>query len=207
MPLECLASNGESMRGKVLRVILALLNATHEGALGEGLWDWWNMVSFRMTAGADSSTRAYSSSSSCRRFLLLRRERGLPRSRFGWDNVCLLYHIVWQSCTSYTVDRTGYCTDALRPIAATVVDQRSTGHCRRAAARRLSVELRPRRASGTASRSSSHPTPHERRRNVAKLLTPDTPCDCRCTNVARHQRISSCHRRKRLLRTGAYGED
>ncbi|BEI97789.1 hypothetical protein CcaverHIS631_0300880 [Cutaneotrichosporon cavernicola] len=45
MPLECLASNGESMRGKVFRVILALLNATPEGALGDGLWDWWNMYS------------------------------------------------------------------------------------------------------------------------------------------------------------------
>jgi hypothetical protein len=47
MPLECLASNGESMRGKVFRVILALLNTTPEGALGDGLWDWWNMVSLR----------------------------------------------------------------------------------------------------------------------------------------------------------------
>ncbi|GMK58065.1 hypothetical protein CspeluHIS016_0500970 [Cutaneotrichosporon spelunceum] len=45
MPLECLASNGESMRGKVFRVILALLNATPEGALGDGLWNWWNMYS------------------------------------------------------------------------------------------------------------------------------------------------------------------
>lgn len=50
MPLECLASNGESMRGKVLRVILALLNATPEGSLGDGLWDWWNMVSLRRRA-------------------------------------------------------------------------------------------------------------------------------------------------------------
>lgn len=47
MPLECLASNGESMRGKVLRVILALLNVSSQeaGTLGEGLWDWWNMFS------------------------------------------------------------------------------------------------------------------------------------------------------------------
>lgn len=52
MPLECLASNGESMRGKVFRVILALLNATPEGALGEGLWDWWNIVSYPFTEGS-----------------------------------------------------------------------------------------------------------------------------------------------------------
>lgn len=62
LPLECLASNGESLRGKVLRVILALLNVSHESestesqsgnanatataaTVGEGLWDWWNIYS------------------------------------------------------------------------------------------------------------------------------------------------------------------
>lgn len=82
-PVECLASNGESMvrwvwgvgrrrrlvllipqRGKVLRIILALLTPGPKSnlcappagttepdapasvpALGDGLWDWWNIYS------------------------------------------------------------------------------------------------------------------------------------------------------------------
>ncbi|KAL7418286.1 hypothetical protein Q5752_006742 [Cryptotrichosporon argae] len=45
MPVECLASNGESMRGKVLRIIMSLLGATFESDLGEHVWEWWNMYS------------------------------------------------------------------------------------------------------------------------------------------------------------------
>jgi hypothetical protein len=63
VPIEYLASNGESMRGKVLRIVLDLLSMTRseeanttpmqgedvgdgEGAqpFGKDVWDWWNMV-------------------------------------------------------------------------------------------------------------------------------------------------------------------
>ncbi|RSH92930.1 hypothetical protein EHS25_008376 [Saitozyma podzolica] len=46
VPVEYLASNGESMRGKVLRVILSLLSmSTDQEHLGGNAWDWWNMYS------------------------------------------------------------------------------------------------------------------------------------------------------------------
>lgn len=71
VPIEYLASNGESMRGKVLRIVLDLLSMTKGGdtgansssnspaqangggssgtgesqAFGKDVWDWWNMVS------------------------------------------------------------------------------------------------------------------------------------------------------------------
>lgn len=46
IPYEYLASNGESMRGKVLRIILALLSMTPEPInFSQNVWDWWNMVS------------------------------------------------------------------------------------------------------------------------------------------------------------------
>ncbi|KAK1921136.1 hypothetical protein DB88DRAFT_499777 [Papiliotrema laurentii] len=46
IPLEYLASNGEAMRGKVLRTILALFNAsTSPEEIGNGVWDWWSMYS------------------------------------------------------------------------------------------------------------------------------------------------------------------
>ncbi|GMK56592.1 hypothetical protein CspeluHIS016_0304320 [Cutaneotrichosporon spelunceum] len=46
LPLEYLASNGESMRGKVLRIILALLHTAAEPVnFSRNLWDWWNMYS------------------------------------------------------------------------------------------------------------------------------------------------------------------
>jgi hypothetical protein len=61
IPIDCIASNGESMvssldlhirleankqRGKVLRVILALLDEDNSQQFSSELWDWWNMVSF-----------------------------------------------------------------------------------------------------------------------------------------------------------------
>jgi len=60
IPIDCIASNGESMvrllffldadvanvqRGKVLRVILALLDEDNSQQFSSELWDWWNMVS------------------------------------------------------------------------------------------------------------------------------------------------------------------
>lgn len=46
MPVEYLASNGECMRGKVLRIILTLLSMTTEPELfSQNIWDWWNMYS------------------------------------------------------------------------------------------------------------------------------------------------------------------
>ncbi|GFZ43108.1 hypothetical protein JCM24511_00826 [Saitozyma sp. JCM 24511] len=44
IPIEHLAANGESMRGKVLRTILALLSSTADPSeMGSNVWDWWNM--------------------------------------------------------------------------------------------------------------------------------------------------------------------
>lgn len=46
IPIEYLASNGECMRGKVLRIILTLLSMTTEPELfSQNVWDWWNMYS------------------------------------------------------------------------------------------------------------------------------------------------------------------
>lgn len=46
IPIEYLASNGECMRGKVLRIILTLLSMTTEPELfSQNIWDWWNMYS------------------------------------------------------------------------------------------------------------------------------------------------------------------
>lgn len=46
IPLDALAANGESMRGKVLRIICALLNrASTPDRLSESLQDWWSMFS------------------------------------------------------------------------------------------------------------------------------------------------------------------
>ncbi|KLT45847.1 hypothetical protein CC85DRAFT_281999 [Cutaneotrichosporon oleaginosum] len=46
LPLEYLASNGESMRGKVLRIILALLHTAAEPVnFSQNMWDWWNIYS------------------------------------------------------------------------------------------------------------------------------------------------------------------
>ncbi|BEJ13508.1 hypothetical protein CspHIS471_0306820 [Cutaneotrichosporon sp. HIS471] len=46
VPLEFLASNGESMRGKVLRIILALLHTAAEPVnFSQNVWDWWNIYS------------------------------------------------------------------------------------------------------------------------------------------------------------------
>ncbi|KAL1413725.1 hypothetical protein Q8F55_001507 [Vanrija albida] len=44
IPIECIASNGESLRGKVLRVVVSLLSAPDAEA-PRGLWDWWGMYS------------------------------------------------------------------------------------------------------------------------------------------------------------------
>ncbi|WOO76537.1 uncharacterized protein LOC62_01G000164 [Vanrija pseudolonga] len=44
IPVECVASNGESLRGKVLRVVVSLLSADAEQT-PRGLWDWWGMYS------------------------------------------------------------------------------------------------------------------------------------------------------------------
>lgn len=54
VPIEYLASNGESMRGKVLRIVLDLLSmasgsgtdksGTESQPFGKDVWDWWNMV-------------------------------------------------------------------------------------------------------------------------------------------------------------------
>ncbi|ORY30802.1 hypothetical protein BCR39DRAFT_528419 [Naematelia encephala] len=44
--MEDVASNGEAMRGKVLRVILSLLACTDSPeAMGAHMWEWWNMFS------------------------------------------------------------------------------------------------------------------------------------------------------------------
>ncbi|AAW45173.2 expressed protein [Cryptococcus deneoformans JEC21] len=52
IPIECLARNGESMRGKVAHVVLSLLDASQDTSvtqedskMGESLWNWWNMYS------------------------------------------------------------------------------------------------------------------------------------------------------------------
>ncbi|KAM0747027.1 hypothetical protein T439DRAFT_293408 [Meredithblackwellia eburnea MCA 4105] len=46
IPLENIASNGESMRGKVFRTILSLLNTKDDpGKLSEHVWEWWNIYS------------------------------------------------------------------------------------------------------------------------------------------------------------------
>ncbi|WVQ91961.1 hypothetical protein IAS59_005769 [Cryptococcus gattii] len=52
IPIECLARNGESMRGKVAHVVLSLLDASRDTSIaqedpkmGESLWNWWNMYS------------------------------------------------------------------------------------------------------------------------------------------------------------------
>ncbi|KIR26190.1 hypothetical protein I307_05224 [Cryptococcus deuterogattii 99/473] len=52
IPIECLARNGESMRGKVAHVVLSLLDAYRDTSIaqedpkmGESLWNWWNMYS------------------------------------------------------------------------------------------------------------------------------------------------------------------
>lgn len=93
VPIEYLASNGESMRGKVLRIVLDLLSMTKDGANGEDgqmqgegaeggegqafgkdVWDWWNMVRVAnsepiVCQWADGvSILVYSSSRSSRRY-------------------------------------------------------------------------------------------------------------------------------------------
>ncbi|KAM0749420.1 hypothetical protein T439DRAFT_327121 [Meredithblackwellia eburnea MCA 4105] len=46
IPLENIAANGESMRGKVFRTILSLLNTKDDAEkLAENVWDWWNIYS------------------------------------------------------------------------------------------------------------------------------------------------------------------
>lgn len=46
IPVECLASNGECMRGKVLRIVLSLLAMSGEPeTLSQHVWDWWNVYS------------------------------------------------------------------------------------------------------------------------------------------------------------------
>lgn len=46
IPIEYLASNGECMRGKVLRIVLTLLSMTTEPErFSQNIWDWWNMYS------------------------------------------------------------------------------------------------------------------------------------------------------------------
>ncbi|KAL1412559.1 hypothetical protein Q8F55_000306 [Vanrija albida] len=46
IPIELLASNGESMRGKVLRIILTLLSMTTEPVnFSQNAWEWWNIYS------------------------------------------------------------------------------------------------------------------------------------------------------------------
>lgn len=44
IPVECVASNSESLRGKVLRVVVSLLSAEAEQT-PRSLWDWWGMYS------------------------------------------------------------------------------------------------------------------------------------------------------------------
>ncbi|OXC67411.1 hypothetical protein AYX13_04132 [Cryptococcus neoformans] len=46
IPIECLASNGQSVRGKILRVVLSLLSfAPDPSDISGHVWDWWNLVS------------------------------------------------------------------------------------------------------------------------------------------------------------------
>jgi hypothetical protein len=39
-------AEANKQRGKVLRVILALLDEDNSQQFSSELWDWWNMVSF-----------------------------------------------------------------------------------------------------------------------------------------------------------------
>ncbi|ADV23405.1 hypothetical protein I305_01372 [Cryptococcus gattii E566] len=44
IPIECLASNGQSVRGKILRVVLSLLSfAPDPSDISGNVWDWWNL--------------------------------------------------------------------------------------------------------------------------------------------------------------------
>ncbi|WRT68160.1 uncharacterized protein IL334_005135 [Kwoniella shivajii] len=44
IPIDCLASNGQSLRGKILRVVLSLLSMSSESSdMGAHVWDWWNL--------------------------------------------------------------------------------------------------------------------------------------------------------------------
>ncbi|WWD01551.1 hypothetical protein V866_008496 [Kwoniella sp. B9012] len=45
IPIDCLASNGQSLRGKILRVVLSLLTfAPDPNGMSAHVWDWWNLA-------------------------------------------------------------------------------------------------------------------------------------------------------------------
>nr|XP_019042855.1 hypothetical protein I302_08564 [Kwoniella bestiolae CBS 10118]OCF21785.1 hypothetical protein I302_08564 [Kwoniella bestiolae CBS 10118] len=45
IPIDCLASNGQSLRGKILTVVLSLLTlASDPNDMGAHVWDWWNLA-------------------------------------------------------------------------------------------------------------------------------------------------------------------
>nr|XP_018263979.1 uncharacterized protein I303_03857 [Kwoniella dejecticola CBS 10117]OBR86137.1 hypothetical protein I303_03857 [Kwoniella dejecticola CBS 10117] len=44
IPIECLASNGQSLRSKILRVVMSLLTlAPDPNDMSAHVWDWWNL--------------------------------------------------------------------------------------------------------------------------------------------------------------------